>query len=129
MAGNPGVLRMIEFDCPRCGEPMEISDRQAGRQVRCVGCGERIAVPEPAGQLRPAGRTAAKDDGLSRTEFLLFGLLFFLIPCANVIVSSVLYYVWRAERPRRARQINGLGFAIFGCHVVIRVLVWVLLHR
>jgi hypothetical protein len=48
----------------------------------------------------------------------MFTLLFLFIPCVNAIVSSILYYVWRAEQPRRANQINLLGFAVFGLNLL-----------
>jgi hypothetical protein len=52
-------------------------------------------------------------------ELLLFGGLFLFVPIVNVIVSSVLYYVWRRERPSKATQVNVLGFVLFGLHVLV----------
>src|SRR5208282_3157517 len=52
--------------------------------------------PAPA-QTRP---------GLSLKSRIWFGLLFFIIPYACVLVSSTLYYAWRKEKPAQARQIN-----------------------
>jgi predicted Zn finger-like uncharacterized protein len=37
---------MIEFDCPECGAFNEVSDRKAGRRIRCRKCDERITVPD-----------------------------------------------------------------------------------
>lgn len=51
--------------------------------------------------------------GLGPGEWIGYSLGFWLIPLANVVVSSILYYVWRSGRPRKARQINGLGWAVF----------------
>jgi hypothetical protein len=118
---------MIAFDCPKCGEPMEVKNKMAGEKVRCVECDRLMRVPEEDDydeDAPPRRRSKPKDDGLSPLEWALFTLLFLLIPCANVIVSSVLYYVWRADRPTRAFQINMLGFAIFGFHILIRVLLF-----
>ncbi len=84
----------------------------AGRKVECVECGIRVRVPDGDS---PVGG----DDGLPAQEAVLFGLLFFLIPVANAVVSSVLYYTWRAQYPRRANQINLMGFLIFGLHVIL----------
>ena len=100
---------MIAFECPQCGEEMEVASRMRGQKVRCVECERTVTVPDD----RP------DDPGLSPQEWWLFGFLFILIPAANVLVSSILYYVWRKKQPRRANQINTLGFIIFGCHVVI----------
>ena len=38
---------------------------------------------------------------------------------ANVLVSSTLYYVWKREKPRKAKQINNLGFMILGLHFML----------
>jgi hypothetical protein len=119
---------MIEFDCPACGEPLEISDRMAGRRVRCLGCDESIEVPDESLD-RVRSVRSLRNQGLSGTEFFLFTLLFFFIPAANVWVSSILYYVWRRSRPRRANQINLLGFAVFGIHVLLVILLVVLASR
>src|SRR5262249_13831336 len=92
------------FECEACGEEMEMHDRMAGRRVKCLKCGEKVPVPVPVGM---------DDPGLSTSDYLLFGLLFLVIPAANVVVSSILYYVWKHEQPKRAAQINTLGFLIF----------------
>jgi hypothetical protein len=107
--------KMIVFECPECGEEMEVASRMGGHRVRCVECKRTVTVP--------GGRS---DAGLSTQEWWLFGILFAFIPAANVLVSSVLYYVWRKNHPRRANQINTLGFIVFGCHVLIGIGVRVL---
>jgi len=114
---------MIEFDCPECGEPLEISDRMAGKRVRCLGCAEDVEVPDYSSSRPSRRRPRKRDIGLSGQEFLLYTLLFLFVPVANVFVSSILYYVWRGDQPRRANQINLLGFAVFG----FQVLFWGLL--
>jgi hypothetical protein len=105
--------RIITFRCPKCGEAMEIGTRMRGRQVRCVECDRLVTVPEEGGK---------SDEGLSGQEWLLYGLLFLVIPAVNVLLSSILYYVWKGTQPRRANQINLLGFLIFGCHIGLGVL-------
>jgi hypothetical protein len=113
---------MITFECPECGEEMDIGDTMAGKEVRCVGCKEWVDVPERSRKRRSGRRAAARDPGLSGQELALFALGFVLIPGVNVVASSVLYYVWKADKPKRASQINLLGFAVFGFHVVIWIL-------
>ena len=120
---------MIKFICPQCNEKMEIDDEMVGRKVPCIRCDELIGVPEPTREEPVAQRFKIQAKGLSTKEYLLYTLLFVFIPFANVIVSSVLYYVWRKDQPKRANQINTLGFIIFGCHVAIRFLIWVVLKR
>ena len=111
---------MIEFDCPECGALNEVSDRKAGRRVRCVECDERIDVP---GERRKKPKPIldgkpAEPDRLSQQEYLLYGLLFLLAPVISVVVSSVLYYVWKSSLPTKAYQINQLGWAVFGIHML-----------
>src|SRR5262249_10538031 len=101
---------VIVFHCPGCGEEMEIRDRMAGRRVRCTGCDDLVPVPDTV-------------TGLSVREFLLFGLLFLLVPAANVWVSSILYYVLKRDQPRRANQVNQLGLAVFAVPLLAAVLI------
>jgi hypothetical protein len=112
---------MIKFRCPECDTPLEIGDRMAGREIRCVECDAPIEVP--------GRRREPVDPGLSGGALAAFTALFLLIPCANVLVSSILYYVWRYSdppKPRSANQINLLGFAVFGFHVLLYVLLIVI---
>jgi hypothetical protein len=118
---------MIKFACPECGEKMEIGERMAGREVRCVGCDEWIDVPQHGARRVRSADLVDENDGLSGTQYALFGLLFAMIPMVNVVVSSVLYYVWRSTRPRAANQINLLGFLIFGVHILLGILLAALL--
>ncbi len=63
---------------------------------------------------------------MTAQEWWLYGILFVLIPAANVFISSILYYVWKSERPKKAGQINMLGFLIFLFHVMIGGLIVIL---
>jgi hypothetical protein len=108
---------MIIFRCPACRQEMEIEDRMAGKSVACVRCGGPVTLPT-------AAERRVAEEGLSTREWVLYTVLFACIPLVNVIASSVLYYVWRAKRPRRASQINRLGFVIFGCHIALGVLIY-----
>jgi hypothetical protein len=102
---------MIETKCGGCGGKLEFPEKLAGQAVECPVCGRRVTV-------RPSFWARGRDGGLSTGEWLLFTLLLLPIPAINVLVSSVLYYAWKKERPRGARQINTLGFLVFGLHVV-----------
>ncbi|MBI2807356.1 MAG: hypothetical protein HYX68_20430 [Planctomycetes bacterium] len=108
---------MIEFDCPKCGEPMEVKEHKAGERVRCVECDRLVRVPDRYNDRPiPRGR-APRDQGLTGNEWLLYGLLCLFVPGVNVIFTSVLYYTWQRDQPTRAGQINMLGFGVFGIHV------------
>jgi hypothetical protein len=120
--------RVIEFDCPKCGEPMEVKNKMAGENVRCVGCDRLVRVPEDdEDDDLPPRRSPKSDDGLSSQEWLLYGLGFLLFPAANVLVSSILYCVWRADRPKRATQINMLGWAVLAIHVALFCLIMIVM--
>jgi hypothetical protein len=101
----------IVFYCPECDAELKAHPQRAGDDVRCVECGTRVRVPP-----------SKHDPGLSGKEWLLYTLLFLPVPMVNVILSSVLYYVWKGDQPRKANQINLLGFLVFGFHVVVFVL-------
>ena len=36
----------IDFNCPHCDKSLKTSEDKAGRQAKCPGCGEVIAIPE-----------------------------------------------------------------------------------
>src|SRR5262245_45021546 len=109
---------MIAFNCPACGERMEIGERMAGEQVQCVECNEWVDVPERRARRRriEPGERGDGDEGLSGPEWALFTVAFLFVPLINVMVSSIMHYAWRDTQPRKATQINLLGFAIFVLH-------------
>lgn len=37
----------MRLHCPNCDKPLKIPDDTAGKRVRCPGCAEAFAVPEP----------------------------------------------------------------------------------
>lgn len=94
----------------------------AGRRVECVECGERFRIPDDPPDWE-------SDEGFSSNEWVMFALLFFLIPAANVFVSSILYYVWKKSHPRRSSHINALGFIVFGIHFVLGLVILVILNE
>src|SRR5262245_5591721 len=134
----------ITMTCPNCRQQVRVKPELAGRAIRCprASCGAQFRVPPaaksvaaapavlPAAALdderdedRPRRRRSRRSDrGLSGLEYFLFGAAFLFVPCVNVIVSSVLYYVWRGWQLLCAAQINMLGFAVFGCHVLLWLL-------
>jgi hypothetical protein len=119
-------VAMIEFDCPQCGEPMEVKNKMAGRKVRCVECDRLVRVPDDDDDYDDdddfdsrSSRGRQRDEGLSGLELLLYGALCLAVPGVNVLVTSMLYYLWQSSQPKRASQINTLGFVIFGIHAVI----------
>jgi hypothetical protein len=91
-------------------------DRPRGERSRS----ERLRSERP--------RDTPKSDGLSLAEFLIYPPLFLILPGACVIVSSVLYYVWRGSQPRKASQINWIGFIVFFAQIGLGGL-WSFSHR
>ncbi len=66
---------MIAFTCPKCAEEIEVTDRMAGKEVECPGCGDRIPVPQSdtrpgPGEEEEAARavTTRKDTGSRRKD-------------------------------------------------------------
>jgi hypothetical protein len=100
----------------------------AGQKVRCVGCDRLVRVPEnDEDDDLPPRRLLKSDEGLSSQEWLLYGVAFLLVPAANVLVSSILYHVWRRDHPKRATQINMLGWAVLAIHVSLFCLIMILM--
>src|SRR5579872_841751 len=36
------------FNCPKCGQELEVDASGAGEEINCPACGEHILIPEPA---------------------------------------------------------------------------------
>jgi DNA-directed RNA polymerase subunit RPC12/RpoP len=45
------------FNCPKCGQELEVDDSGAGEEIACPACGSTIRIPMPDG----APRTASAD--------------------------------------------------------------------
>src|SRR5262245_4068532 len=111
---------MVEFDCPECGAFNEVSDRKAGKRIRCRKCDERIDVPDDRRKSRrrePAAPRPMRDE-LTVQEYLIYGLLFLVSPGINIVVCSFLYYNWKETLPSKAFSVNQLGWVIFGIQVL-----------
>jgi hypothetical protein len=109
---------------------MTIGERMVGRDVPCARCDAPVRVPEESVPRGGAQRRKfAADPGLTRKQYWLYALLFLFVPYACVFVSSILYYVWKADRPKSANQINTLGFIIFGINLLVGAILYLLLNR
>jgi hypothetical protein len=78
---------------------------------------------EREGIMVPDDKTERSSEGLSGQAYWLFALLFLFLPAVCVILSSVLYYVWIKDQPKQAKQINRLGFIVFGIHLLLFCLI------
>jgi hypothetical protein len=115
---------MIQFDCPKCGEAMEVKDRMAGQKVRCVECDRLVRVPEEEVDEPKPNKW---NRGLTRNEWITYGVICAISPpLINAIVTWILYNLWEHRYPTRAKQINMLGFATFGIQTVIVITIVVL---
>ncbi|PJB36906.1 MAG: hypothetical protein CO108_22270 [Deltaproteobacteria bacterium CG_4_9_14_3_um_filter_63_12] len=98
--------------CQACGTPNDDNN------FKCIQCGGVLPRAELAGP--QPGQTV--DTPLSKNEYLIYTIAFLFIPCVNVLVSSILYYIWRAKQPNRANQMNRLGFMVFGAQLLLGIL-------
>lgn len=92
--------------CPDCG-------RQISRNApACPNCGRRNVIGE---------------DRLSVWIIVLMWVLL-LIPCGSfavVLVSSILYYIWRRDYPKKAKAVNLHGWLVF----LAGILIWMFLYN
>jgi hypothetical protein len=101
-------------------------DGPAGGRADAVSASQRPSrrdrdLPDEDDRPRGGREGRTPDKGMSTNEWVAFPILFLAVPMVNVILSSTLYYVWKDNHPRKATQINLLGFAVFGIHVLLFV--------
>ncbi|MDD3625862.1 MAG: zinc ribbon domain-containing protein [bacterium] len=105
--------------CPYCGAPLK---GEMFKQEEIIG--EKATEPESE---QVKNQTANDEDKLSKFWYaVIIGSIF--IPVAGawiiIITSSFLYYHWRKEYPKKAKEINQLGWAawvlghIVGCLII-----------
>ncbi len=80
--------------------------------------GEELVTAEIIPAFSSFAQTPADGDRLSLSEFIVYGLAFLFLPILCVLVSSVLYYVWKSSYPWKAQQINLLGVGVFFLHIL-----------
>jgi DNA-directed RNA polymerase subunit RPC12/RpoP len=51
----------IRVQCPGCRKTLRADSQQAGKKVKCPGCGVRIAIPAPEAPAN-AGAAGSKKD-------------------------------------------------------------------
>ena len=68
------------------------------------------------------GQRISGDSGLSKRAYVGYAAAFMIIPYACVLASSALSYWWRRTRPVSAKQINTLGFIVFGVQLLLAFL-------
>jgi len=108
----PAVAGEQRRPCPECGEMIVAS------AAKCRFCG---AIFDPALKSSLAAR-GGNNEGLSTNGYIVYTLVFLFIPCACVLISSGLYYYYRASKPKMANQINTLGFVVFAVQILLAVI-------
>lgn len=51
------------FNCPKCGQELEVDSSGAGEEINCPACSQKIRIPEPTSAGAPS---AAPPDGAPR---------------------------------------------------------------
>lgn len=49
----------LVFNCPKCGQELEVDSSGAGQEIDCPSCGEAIQIPEANGATAPEAPSAA----------------------------------------------------------------------
>jgi uncharacterized Tic20 family protein/DNA-directed RNA polymerase subunit RPC12/RpoP len=93
---------MIRYQCPKCGNTLEVPDGQAGQTVACTHCGNHNVVPppaEPAGAAPTLGPVAmsAKDARMWAMFCHLGGLAGYVVPFGHIIAPLVVWLVQREK--------------------------------
>ncbi|MEW4566213.1 hypothetical protein AB1K70_27105 [Bremerella sp. JC770] len=90
--------------------------------------GEELVTAEIIPAFSSFAQTPADCDRLSLSEFIVYGLAFLILPMICVLISSVLYYVWKSSLPWKAQQINLLGFGVFFLHILFGCVIGMLVE-
>jgi hypothetical protein len=95
--------------CPNCGAQNE------DNVAFCRACGASL---RPEGPARPGAQGAyggaPQDDG----KVGLLGVIFFCIP----LVGAIMYFVWKDEKPLKAKKACNLALIGFVLGLVLRIL-------
>lgn len=54
---------MIQFACPGCDKPLRVDDSLAGKQVKCLTCGQHVLVPDQSKSIVSHSPPGPWDDG------------------------------------------------------------------
>ena len=135
----------LSIKCLKCNETFPASDEMFGKEMNCPNCNEKILVPEKTKTCKFCGEeilTAAikckhcgeftrkitnqipTQSSQNELEWFWYLLIWggLIIPYAGsliiVVVSSVMYYIWKKEFPNKANKINKLGWMAFGVGIL-----------
>jgi hypothetical protein len=100
-APSDGLFR---FPCAGCGKPLKARPGQAGKNVRCPHCHERISLPAPAADARPA--PGPSRFALSRRGRVLSGLALLSL----ALVAGLVFVLHRPPRPPLVNVVVGYEF-------------------
>jgi len=114
---------MIRFECPRCGQPVEVEEAFAGHKGRCPDCQQVIDIPGasppqgPPGQAEDASRPLSTDDLGGR------GPRHLTLPASITSVVVPAPGEQAAAPPGRLLAIAGL---VLGCVPIVSIVGFVL---
>jgi len=59
-AAHSSTLTIMDiiFNCPKCGQELEVDDSGTGEEIACPACSQKIRIPDAAGGARPAPAAA-----------------------------------------------------------------------
>lgn len=107
--------------CSKCGKPIE-----DGANF-CANCGSPVAGFSGT----PVAEVPARSDKLEPYWYVIIWcslLVPFFGGLIIVVLSSVMYYVWRKEFPNKAKIINKQGFLAFFAGIALGLILQWILH-
>ena len=131
--------------CLKCKETFPAEEEMLGKEMNCPLCNEKIHIPDKTKSCEFCGeeilRIAQKckhcgeftenitnknpiQSSKEELEWFWYLLIWggLIIPCAGpgiiVVVSSIMYYIWKKEYPNKANKINKLGWIVFGVGIL-----------
>jgi len=84
----------MNFNCPKCNQPIQVDDSYAGQAGNCPSCGEAVTIPAPSSPvLQPAAASIAQNATVTvttkNTTALTMGIIAIVLGVLSLLVAWI----------------------------------------